>query len=207
MPYISRLLKQTLNTPEGLIIYNRDRFYAPWGFTVYRTTFGSSTDRQWQLLLQEISAKVYDEISAHEDDEPDAASKLKSLFRLDSRSDPDTQAGATMDQLRDHYKNGVGGTPMNAESPRVFFVADDEVLTAVSEGNLWINCVQAEYHAAKYIPKNTRAWGGGRQTFFGWGKITLRSQVEFWGSTAPWNLERITSPTVDETQVQVWEGL
>lgn len=96
---------------------------------------------------------------------------------------------------------------MNAESPRVFFVADDEVLTAVSEGNLWINCVQAEYHAAKYIPKNTRAWGGGRQTFFGWGKITLRSQVEFWGSTAPWNLERITSPTVDETQVQVWEGL
>ncbi|PWI64365.1 hypothetical protein PCL_10534 [Purpureocillium lilacinum] len=156
--------------------------------------------------MQEISAKVHQEISAHEDEEPDAASKLISLFRLDSRSDPVTQAEATMHQLRDHYKNRVGGTPMNIESLHVFLVADAEVLTAVSERSLWVKCVQADHEAADYVPKNNRVWGGSRQTFFGWGKITFRSLVEFWGLTAPWNLERITPPTMDETQVEVWDG-
>lgn len=49
--------------------------------------------------------------------------------------------------------------------------------------------------------------GGGRQTFFGWGKITLRSLIEFWDLLTLCSLERITPPTVDETQVQVWDGL
>lgn len=201
--FLSGLLEQTLYVPGEFTVYDHGPIYTPWGFTVYRTSFGPSTDEQWQLLLQEISAKMHEEISAYKDEDPDAASKLISLFRLDSRSDQNTQAGLTLDQLRDHYKNSVDGTPMNTEGLRIFLVADEEVLTAVSGGILWIKCVQADYEAADYVPKNTRVWGGGRQTFFGWGKLTLRSLVEFWGLTAPWNLEKVTEPTVDEKQIQV----
>ncbi|KAK4074944.1 hypothetical protein Purlil1_12813 [Purpureocillium lilacinum] len=206
-PYIAQILEGTLKFPDGLVAETWEPYYTPWGFTIYRTAFGPSTDDQWKLLLDTITSEVIATISFYKDKEPTAADALISLFRLDPRSDASTQAGATIDQIRELYKNGSGGMPMNAERLRLFLLADDEVLEAASGGKPWIKCVQADYDATKYVPKNNRVWGGGRQTYFGWMKVTARSLLEFWDQLSVWTLERITPPTIDEAQLGVWDGL
>jgi hypothetical protein len=99
-----------------------------WGFTIYRTGYGSSSDEQWQDLLQKIQTHAYKNAlrmtSATEDDA--GFQEIWSLFRMDARSDA-ALASLDMDQLRQRYNNGDGSPPMNKDhrSHRVFLVADD----------------------------------------------------------------------------------
>jgi hypothetical protein len=103
-----------------------------WGFTVYRTGYGPSSDQQWEKLFQKIQTQAYEKIlrvtGATESDP--SFQQIWSLFCLDASSDP-ALGVLDMDQLRLLYRNGDGGAPINADlrSHRVFLVADDEILS------------------------------------------------------------------------------
>ena len=87
-----------------------------WGFTIYRTGYGPSSDQQWQDLIKQIQTYAYKNAlrmtGATEDDA--GFQEIWSLFRMDSRSDA-ALAGLDMDQLRQRYNNGDGGPPMNQD--------------------------------------------------------------------------------------------
>ncbi|PWI64223.1 hypothetical protein PCL_11363 [Purpureocillium lilacinum] len=73
-------------------------------------------------------------------------------------SDLNLLNNADMNHLRQIYKEAAGGVPMNAGEPnyRVFFVVDEESIDSIMEKEPWIKCVQVDYDAAQYVPKNRR---------------------------------------------------
>lgn len=151
--------------------------YRNWGFTVYRTGYGPSSDEQWQRLLQTIQTHAYEKtlsVTCLPEDDP-GFQQIRSPFRIDARSDA-ALAGLDVDQLRLLYNNNIdGGPPMNADlrSHRVFLVADDEILSDVDAST--VKCVEADYQAADHIPRNTRLGG---QRYFGWMSMRAGSVVE-----------------------------
>ena len=84
--------------------------YRNWGFTIYRTGYGPSSDQQWERLLQKIHAGARKgALSTTETTEEDPGfQQVWSLFRLDPRSDA-ALASLDIDQLRDLYNTGEGG--------------------------------------------------------------------------------------------------
>ncbi|KAF7677363.1 hypothetical protein GT037_004222 [Alternaria burnsii] len=149
--------------------------YRHWGFTIYRTGYGPSSDQQWQRLLETIQTSAHDEarsVTESTKDDP-AFQVLWSLFRLDARSDP-ALAGLDIDQLRQLYNrsSSEGSQPMNADFNwhRIFLFADDEVLSDPAASI--VKCVDAEYRVEDYISRNPRVGG---QRYFGWMRIEPRS--------------------------------
>jgi hypothetical protein len=187
---------------DDLRLYVDDEFvgHRNWGFTIYRTGFGS--DQQWQRLLQTIQTRAYEEAqSATETTEDDPGfQQLWSLFRLDARSDP-TLAGLDIDQLRQLYNSGEGGQPMNADYKlhRIFLFADDEVL--LDTNTPIIKCVDADYRAEDHIPQNTRMGG---QRYFGWMRMIAGSVVELWDQLAIFEMSTIAPPTIGGSHLVVW---
>jgi hypothetical protein len=187
---------------DDLRLYVDDEFvgHRNWGFTIYRTGFGS--DQQWQRLLQTIQTRAYEEAqSATETTEDDPSfQKLWSLFRLDARSDP-TLAGLDIDQLRQLYNSGEGGQPMNADYKlhRIFLFADDEVLSDTDTSI--VKCVDAGYRAEDYIPQNTRMGG---QRYFGWMRMMAGSVVDLWDQLAIFEMSTIAPPTIGGNPLVVW---
>ncbi|KAJ4244846.1 hypothetical protein NW757_010227 [Fusarium falciforme] len=55
-----------------------------WGFAVYRTYYGPSSDENWDKLLTTAKREAMEEVIKWGDDE--AGEKLKRRFRLDARS-------------------------------------------------------------------------------------------------------------------------
>ena len=91
-----------------------------WGFTIYRTGYGPSSDQQWQRLLETIKAGAHEGAfeaieSEKEDPEDDPEfQELWSLFRLDARSDPAASIVKCVDvdyRAEDHIPRnpGLGG--------------------------------------------------------------------------------------------------
>jgi hypothetical protein len=176
-----------------------------WGYTVYRTAYGLSTDQRWQQLLEKIQTRAYaatSRVCEATADDP-AVQRVWSLFRLDTRSDP-TLEGLSMEQLRLLYRNGDGGVPMNADlrSHRMFLVADEEVLSDADA--FLVKCVEADYEAADHVPRNTRM---GAQWYFGWTRIRSSEIVELWKELEFNDLERIAPRTVAGSHPEVWENM
>lgn len=181
--------------------------YHLWGITIYRTAYGTTpatpdSDRHWQMLLESVQAHVREEILNQVDPDnektADAARKLLALFRLDARSNAETLAGASLDQLRAVWNaGGAGGEPVvsshRLRQARVFLVADEEVLARVArqaqreagdeeeqeEGEPFVKCVEVDYRAGDHIPRP-----GNRvqrsQIYFGWAKLATSSLLRFW---------------------------
>jgi hypothetical protein len=87
-----------------------------WGFTIYRTAYGPSTDQRWQTLLEKIHTKTNaatSRVCQTTADDP-AVQQVWSLFQPDARSEPALD-DLSMEQLRLLYRNGDGGVPMNAD--------------------------------------------------------------------------------------------
>jgi hypothetical protein len=179
--------------------------YRSWGFTIYRTGYGPSSDQQWQRLLKTIQSgaheEAFDAIESEEEDPKDDPEfqKLWSLFRLDARSDP-ALAGLDMDQLRQLYNSGDGGQPMNADFNlhRIFLFADDEVL---SGDDSVVKCVDADYRAEDYVPRNTRVGG---QRYFGWMRMNARSVTNFWVELSLHYMSDIAPPTIGGSHLVIW---
>jgi hypothetical protein len=176
-----------------------------WGFTIYRTAYGPSTDQQWQQLLEKIQTKARtatSRVCQATADDP-AVQQIWSLFRLDARSDP-TLDGLSMEQLRLLYRTSDGCVPMNADlrSHRVFLLADEEVLSATDA--FIVKCVEADYEAADHVPRNT--WQGG-QWYFGWMRMRSAERVELWLELEDEDLERIAPRWVAGSTPEVWESM
>lgn len=164
-------------------------FREKWGFTIYRTAYGSESERYWQAIVNDLQEQVSVEIDERTDGEPDTqAQEILSLFRLDAQSDEQRLPGLTMQQMRDHFleaSNTQDRRPMNTFNPpmlgnHLFLLVDEEVISAAASGQpegkpLWVKCVDADYRAENYVPRNPRV----RQTYFGWMKMTTRSLVDF----------------------------
>lgn len=153
-----------------------DQFNVNWGFTIYRTFYGSESDEQWRRLLQKITTGAEDEVAVLDggSDRANAEIKVLNLFRMDPRSDANALDGKTMEDVRQLYLEGYGGELMNASSnaPRIFLLADERVLADPELGVLHI--VAADYDPIAAIPRNFRM---GPQRYFGWLTSTLRFQV------------------------------
>lgn len=178
-----------------------------WGFTIYRTGYGPSSDQQWQDLLQKIQTHAYKNAlrmtGATEDDA--SFQEIWSLFRMDARSDA-ALAGLDMDQLRQRYNNGDGGPPMNKDhrSHHVFLVADDEVLSSVDATTTTIKCVDADYQAADLIPRN---WRLGTQRYLGWMPMLASCVAELWVELGFFPLQKFAPATIGGSHLEVWDAM
>lgn len=190
--------KSDLRCDEG----DKER-YRNWGFTIYRTGYGPSTDQQWQRLLQTIQTHAHKttlSVTQATVDDP-GFQHIWSLFHLDARSDI-ALAGLDMDQLRLLYNNGDGGGPMNTDlrSHRVFLVADDEILSDVDA--FTVKCVEVDYRTEDYIPRNPR-FGG--QRYFGWMPMKAGCVAGLWKHLEFRDLDRIAPPTIGGSHLVIWE--
>lgn len=185
--------------PDDEVVRHRN-----WGFTIYRTGYGPLSDQQWQRLLQTIQTRAYEgALSATESTEDNSGFlQLWSLFRLDARSDP-ALAGLDMDQLRQLYNSGEGGQPMNADYNlhRIFLFADDEVLSDPTASI--VKCVDADYRAEDYIPRNKRMGG---QRYFGWMRMRAGSVAELWVCLDLFEMSTIAPLTIGGSHLVVWDG-
>ncbi|KAF6837665.1 hypothetical protein CMUS01_04935 [Colletotrichum musicola] len=158
--------------------------YNSWGFTIYRTAYGPSTDAQWRTLLDKIRAQVDSEIECYDADEEEVVAKLKSLFVLDARSDAALLADKTMAEVREVHKRSSSSND-DGPNDRAFLLADAEVLEGVDrDPYFWVKCVEADFTEEELAEAVLVASGGrGRAGFaagpwFGWMKMTTRSVVD-----------------------------
>jgi hypothetical protein len=176
--------------------------YRNWGFTIYRTGYGPSSEQQWQRLLQTIVTRAHEGVLNATDtieDDP-GFQQLWSLFRLDARSYP-ALAGLDIDQLRQIYNSGEGGQPMNADYNlhRIFLFADNEVLSDPDASI--VKCVDADYRAEDYIPRNTRMGG---QRYFGWMRMMAGSVADLWDQLGMFEMSTIAPPTIGGSHLVTW---
>ncbi|KAH7396746.1 hypothetical protein DE146DRAFT_657596 [Phaeosphaeria sp. MPI-PUGE-AT-0046c] len=174
-----------------------------WGFTIYRTAYGPSSEQQWQQLLQTMQKQAEEKILSSTDateDDP-TFQHLWSLFRLDARSDP-ALANLPFEQLRQLYIAGEGVAPMNTNlrSHRVFLAVDEEVLSGV-EGCI-VKCVEADYLAEEHVPRCPRRYP---QRYFGWFKMTVKSVVGLWKELETFPVETVAPQTIGGSHLVVWE--
>jgi len=106
--------------------------YHDWGYTIYRTCYTPESQSQWESLIEAIQQGVEKSFPVSQADEPPTTSQLlRSLLRLDFRSDASLYDGLTIEQLRQTYLNPPEDSvpsPNFYRSDRVFLVADAEVL-------------------------------------------------------------------------------
>jgi hypothetical protein len=210
----ARFLEDLLHTPEGVILptgTDLTPYYHPFGFSIYRTAYDPSTEQHWQAILDGIHADVIEQMTG-----PDGtyqadpvAQQILSLFRLDARSDPDTLAGLDMEEVRNVYKNGNGGQPMNANDKvrRCFLLVDEEVIEeyqAVSRTpgyRPWVKCVEVDV-ASDHVPRNTRLGG---QRYFGWMKMAIQSVPQLWSMLGLKWLSELAPATIGGANLVVWD--
>lgn len=175
-----------------------------WGFTVYRTSYGPSTEEQWQHFLQKVQTHAYkqtQEVADASENNPDFV-QIWSLFQIDARSNP-ALAGLGLDELRRLYNSGDGGPPVNADlrSHRVFLVADDAVLSDVE--TFTVKCVEADYQANDHIPRNPRLGG---QRYFGWMPMRAEDIVGLWKELEIFPFQTIAPQTIGGSHLVVWKS-
>ncbi|KAH7089819.1 hypothetical protein FB567DRAFT_578359 [Paraphoma chrysanthemicola] len=177
-----------------------DRF-RHWGYTIYRTGYGPSSDLQWAKLLQKIQAQAYEKtlkLTGAAENDPNLR-QIWSLFCLDARSDPALD-GLDIEQLRLLYRNGDGSALISAglRSHRVFLVADDEILSEADASA--VKCVEADYEAANHVG-NKRV----PQRYFGWMPMRAGCVVELWKHLENRELESIAPQTIGGSHLEIWE--
>jgi hypothetical protein len=189
---VHKMLDKLYEFPDRVIQPDeRDQFLVPWGFTIYRTFYGSGSDEQWTKLLQTITAGTKHRLSEMEGDEDNAiTTKILQLLNLDARSDPTLLNDLTLDDVRRLYVDGTGGQPMNvAHDPwRVFLVADAQVLQDPHLGLLKV--VAADYDSVTAAPRD-----GLPQKYFGWITMPSATIVDLWGELDTYYLWQIVNFT------------
>ncbi|KAM0437906.1 hypothetical protein ACHAPT_002271 [Fusarium lateritium] len=151
-----------------------------WGFTIYRTYYGPSSDGNWNKLLATAKRQAEEELATWGDDE--AAEKLKPLFRLDARSDESLLSGVDRRGLCQMYKDHTGGAPMPTTEPCVFLYADEDVLNQVGQGSFIVKAVDAEEAPSEDIPRPESFISIGQHRYWGWMRIETRQILELWGA-------------------------
>jgi hypothetical protein len=111
-----------------------------------------------------------------------------------------------MEQLRLLYRNGDGGVAMNADfrSHRVFLFADQEVLSTVDA--FLVKCVEADYEATDYVPRNARG-GLGPHYYFGWMPTKVVEIVALWKELVYNDLESLAPRMIEGSSTKIWESV
>lgn len=177
-----------------------------WGFTVYRTYYGPSSDENWDKLLTTAKREAIEEVMKWSDDE--SGEKLKPPFRLDDRSDVSLLSGVDRRGLIQIYNDGIGGSPMPTRGPHVFLYADGEVLDQVSQGIFNLKAVGAEEESREDIPPQEGDEDFGEPRYWGWMKIETRQILELWGGLEWSHAECVIMWTENQADLeeQVWDG-
>ncbi|KAJ6783743.1 hypothetical protein PWT90_03383 [Aphanocladium album] len=171
-----------LNFPPDDAVYEiRDEYLRPFGFTLYRTDHDSS-DEIWHTFLERLQSDLMAEFSRtfegeqqQDQDAQQATEKLRSLVRIDARSDAALLNNRTIDELRTIFRDRVGGDPISVDdglTPHIL-VADAEVLDAASRGERWVKLVEINYDANNYRAFIFRK--PGPLSFLGWAKMATNS--------------------------------
>ncbi|SPO02962.1 uncharacterized protein DNG_05643 [Cephalotrichum gorgonifer] len=189
--------------------------YDTWGFPIYRTSYGGDTDSHWEKLLRMIPQELSEELDAQQrwEDEsrpgnPEAASQILSLFRLKPFSSPGTLEGASLDRLRQMYKDNRDDLPAKYTADRyhLFLVADAEVLAAVARGDSWVKIVNPRYRPEDFVIKNRRMGRG--LWFIGYMWMTTRSLLCLWHWLDNRELELLAPPLLNNQRLtEVWNGV
>lgn len=176
---------------------------ANWGFTIYRTYYGPSSDDNWNKMLVATKKHAEEELMTYDDDEENE--KLKELFRLDARSDPSLLSGLDRKALCQTYHEGKGGKPMPQNEGFVFLLADEEVLNQVGEGTFIVKAVDAEETPREEIPLRE---DDDEPTYWGWMRMETRQLLELWGELEWFRGFDCMAWTVHQADLdeQVWEG-
>jgi hypothetical protein len=215
MSELDQFLEQLLFLPEDETFpagTDLTPYYRPWGFTIYRTTYGGSSEEHWQSLLDFIRTAVTKEVTSDQgvDQADPTAQHIMSLFRLDARSDPEVLDGLGIEEIRKVYEQAIGGEPMNAnwKERRVFLLVDDEVIeehgfmTGKIGHKPWIKCVEPYYVDSDHIPRNSRV---GPQRYFGFMKMRASSVAGLWSLLYTDWLSEIAPRTIGGAHLEVWE--
>jgi hypothetical protein len=202
---VAQIMVDTAGWHEKLRISNTEAIvddFRNWGYTIYRTAYGPSTDQRWQQLLKYIQTQAHAATSSVCESTADnpTIQQLWSLFYLDTRSDPALE-GLTIDQLRLLYRNANGSVPMNADlrSHRVFLLADEEVL--LHNDGITVKCVEADYEASNHTG-NARV----PQRYFGWMTMKAADIVALWHELVYNDLERLAPWVVEGSSPEIWEN-
>ncbi|KAJ4142852.1 hypothetical protein NW754_010291 [Fusarium falciforme] len=191
--------------PDTDSIYPLEEIQPPanWGFTIYRTYYGPSSDDNWNKLLAATKRHAEEELMTYDDEE--AIEKLKELFRLDARSDPSLLSGLDRQALCQIYKEGKGGKPMPSKSGFVFLLTDEDVLNQVGEGTFIVKAVDAEETPREEIPLRE---DDDEPTYWGWMRMETRQLLELWGELEWFRGIQCMAWTVHQADLdeQVWEG-
>ncbi|RSL65534.1 hypothetical protein CEP51_012980 [Fusarium floridanum] len=176
-----------------------------WGFTIYRTYYGPSSDDNWDKLLMTAKREAMEEVMNEGDDE--AGEKLKPLFCLDPRSDAALLSGVDRRGLIQIYNDHTGGPPMPTCGPLVFLYADEDVLNQVSQGIFTLKAVDAEEKPREDIPPQEGDEFFGKRRYWGWMKIETRQILELWGGLAWGKTHHVIMWTKRQADLEeVWDG-
>ncbi|KAJ4307795.1 hypothetical protein N0V84_012489 [Fusarium piperis] len=205
MPDLQRALEGLEQYPSDTeSIYPLAELQPPanWGFTIYRTYYGPSSDDNWKELLATTKRQAEQELMAWDDDE--AAEKLKPLFRLDTRSDPSLLSGLDRQALCQIYKEGKSGKPMPAKTGFFFWFADEDMLNQVGEGIFIVKAVDTEEKPREEIPLRD----DDEPTYWGWMRMETRQLLELWGELEFFRGHQCMTWTVHQADLdeKVWEG-
>jgi hypothetical protein len=168
------LVKRTWRPPFNVDIFpdDHDKHYKPWGFTLYRTCYGPESNQQWDLLINNISTAVLARLMTCRDqgDDPKNFSIITENFKLDTRSDPNTLDGLTIEAVSQHYHDEVD-KPMQMTTSltpdhKIFLLADEETLQNLDSGVLKV--VQA-------APS-----GNDPECYFQWMRLDSKFLIDFW---------------------------
>ncbi|EEU39000.1 uncharacterized protein NECHADRAFT_81567 [Fusarium vanettenii 77-13-4] len=128
------------------------------------------------------------------DDE--SGQKLKSLLRLDARSDASLLRGVDRRGLIQIYNDGIDGPPMPTREPHVFLYSDEEILIQVSQSIFHLKAVDAEEEPREDIPPLE----GGED-------FETRQILELWGGLEWSHTENVTwTENQADLDDQVWDG-
>ena len=193
--------------------------YGEWGFTVYRTAYGLSTDTSWNALIQTIRVNLQATISHYYEnrdyptpkDEKEAGKLLLDLFRLDVREGLNLK-DKSLDDLRDSYhkepfswkKVYDPSDPIKSydqPTPDVFFVADAQVLKAVETGTYIFKCVDADWYHRNYKPHPRVP-----QRYWGWMPMTPLALLPLWQqiNDGGFVLENVAPSAHSEDTIPTW---
>ncbi|RBR26169.1 uncharacterized protein FIESC28_01060 [Fusarium coffeatum] len=168
--------------PENL------KYYKFWGFTIYRTYYGPSSDEHWETLLGAIRQQTrlafgyYEKESFRKKDKAwqkrrytSAAeydrdlSIIKDLFRLFPREDPSLLSGLSIEGIREIciQEHSEAEEKMAGADFNFVLVADEAVLNGIPHGEFAVKAVGYDWD------KLDGGWG--------WERVSTGSLLEFWG--------------------------
>ena len=196
--------------------------YANWGFPIYRTAYGGSTDQHWKTLVDTIRQQVPEEMEYYRPGSampengfggrdnapnPDAPSIMLSLFRLDTHSDPELLDGANIDRVRQIYLDNLPNTAYRhiTSQRQLFLLADAEVLAAVARGDSWIKICDPLYKPENYIARNSRIMAKGLW-FLGYMWMTTRGLFCLWSILFDATIHILAPRPVSQRLTEVWNG-